>query len=83
MTFMRAVGERIAVSEDVTQGEQCEACGKNRSFRSHRRWWERVRTLVSGMVPYRCLECGYRQYIWIDPRDLKRVTMSTRHSNET
>jgi len=59
------------VSEYGPRGERCDACGKNRCYRIHRRWWERLYTVMSGKVPFQCQDCGHKEYHWIDPRDLE------------
>ncbi len=64
----------VWVSRYGKRGEECAACGKERSYRIHRRWWERIRTLIDGKVPFRCNECGHKEYHWIDPRDRERAS---------
>ncbi|HEX8924888.1 MAG TPA: hypothetical protein VF786_03810 [Terriglobales bacterium] len=71
-------GERF-LSTYGSRGEECGACGKEKSYRAHRRWWERIRTKIDGKVPYRCRECGHKEYHWIDPRDLEQPSNRTRH----
>ena len=53
------------------QMQLCPHCGKQSALRSRRKHFlERLRTRLSGKVPFRCERCGLRFWAWIDPRDI-------------
>ena len=51
-------------------GVPCPYCGDAKAFRSHRKGLiENLRSSWTGKFPFRCLACGARFFMWIDPRD--------------
>ena len=55
----------------VKGGSQCPSCGQRTALRSHRKgFFERLRSKLTGAVPFRCRSCNTRAWMVIDPRDI-------------
>jgi len=49
----------------------CKYCGTNTAHRSHRRnFLEKLRSRLTGKLPFRCNRCRRRFWVTVDARDL-------------